>query len=226
MTPQIRAVVLDMDGLILDTEPMSQAGWVRTFRERNLAFRDDQFHELVGLTVVDARAKILSWYGPDFPFEEVYARKLVHVNEIIAAEGIALKPGLLEFLAAADALGLAKAVATSTARERALYKLARAGLEGRFSALAGGDEVERGKPAPDCFLLAAHRLGIPPEECVALDDSDPGAVSAAAAGMRVLVIPDVKPPSPETLRLAWRVLPDLHKAAEFLRLEIIPSSRD
>jgi HAD superfamily hydrolase (TIGR01509 family) len=214
--PAIRAVVLDMDGLMLDTEPTSQEGWNRTFHERGIRFRDDQFQELVGLNVADVRRKMVEWYGTDFHFEEIYTRKRFHVDEIIAADGIALKPGVDAFLTAADSLGLAKAVATSTGRERALYKLGRVGLAGRFSVFACGDEIERGKPAPDIFLLAAHRLGIPPAECVALEDSDPGVASAVAAGMRVILIPDVKPPSEEAARLAWHILPDLRAAADLL----------
>ncbi len=216
----LRAVVMDMDGLMLDTEGMSRAGWVRTFAERGLPFREDQFRELVGLNVSDVRKRMLAWYGPDFPFELVYARKLVHVDDIIAQEGIMQKPGLPEFLAAADSLGLAKAVATSTARKRALYKLERAGLAGRFAAFACGDEISNGKPAPDIFLLAARLLGLPPAECLALEDSDPGVLAAQAAGMRVLIIPDVKPPSAEARRAAWAVLPDLFQAAEFMRREM------
>ncbi len=145
MTPAhpIRAVVMDMDGLMLDTEGMSYVGWVRTFAERGLVFGRDRFLELVGLNVADARQKMLGWYGPEFPFEAVYARKMVHVDEIIAREGISQKPGLLEFLTAVDSLGLAKAVATSTARERALYKLKKVGLGERFDAFACGDEISQ-----------------------------------------------------------------------------------
>jgi HAD superfamily hydrolase (TIGR01509 family) len=212
----IRAVVLDMDGLMLDTEGMSRLGWVRTFAERGLPFGDDRFLELVGLNVADARRKMLDWYGPDFPFDAVYARKIVHVDEIIARDGIAIKPGLMEFLAAAETLGLSKAVATSTARERAIYKLERAGLTNRFDAGAYGDEIARGKPAPDIFLLAAQLLHRPPEECLALEDSDPGVLAARDAGMRVLIIPDVKPPAPESRRAAWKILPSLLTAARDL----------
>jgi HAD superfamily hydrolase (TIGR01509 family) len=216
----IRAVVLDMDGLMLDTEGMSRTAWLRTFAERGLPFCEDQFLELVGLNVPDARKKMHGWYGPDFPFDAVYARKIIHVDEIIAQEGIRLKPGLMEFLALADSLGLAKAMATSTARDRAMYKLERAGLGGGFPVIAGGDEIAHGKPAPDIFLLAARLLNLPPEECLALEDSDPGVLAAQAAGMRVLIIPDVKPPSPAARQAAWAVLPDLHHAAEFLRREM------
>ncbi len=215
-TSTIRAVILDMDGLILDTEPMSQTGWVRTFRERGIPFEEYQFLEIVGLNVANARKKMLGWYGPDFPFEEIYTRKVERVNEIIAESGIPVKSGLMEFLAAVDSLGLHKAVATSTSRKRAMYKLGLAGLADAFPTLAGGDEVAHGKPAPDLFLLAAERLGVPPRECLAFEDSDPGVLSASAAGMRVVIVPDQKPPSAEAAKAAWRVVPSLNQAADNL----------
>jgi beta-phosphoglucomutase-like phosphatase (HAD superfamily) len=76
--------------------------------------------------------------------------------------------------------------------------------------------VERGKPAPDLFLLAARRIGVPPEECLALEDSDPGVLAARAAGMRVVIVPDQKRPSPEAAAAAWRIVPDLLQAAKNL----------
>ncbi len=135
------------------------------------------------------------------------------MDEIIAAQGIPLKSGLAEFLAAVDSLGLKKAIATSTSRQRALYKLNLAGVPGTIEILAGGDEVAHGKPAPDLFLLAAERLGIPPAECLAFEDSDPGVLSARAAGMRVVIIPDQKRPSAKAASAAWRIIPSLHHAA-------------
>jgi HAD superfamily hydrolase (TIGR01509 family) len=220
----IRAVVLDMDGLMLDTEGMSRTAWQRTLAEWGLAISEEQYLELIGLTLSDVGKKMRNWYGANIPYDSIYARKLALVDEIIASQGIPQKPGLPVFLAAADALGLRKAVATSTGRERAVYKLKISGVEAGFDAVVGGDEAARGKPAPDIFLLAAQRLGIPPEECLALEDSDPGVLAACTAGMRVVVIPDQKPPSPEAAAVAWRVLPDLHHAADFLRREMRSAS--
>jgi beta-phosphoglucomutase-like phosphatase (HAD superfamily) len=214
--PQIRAVVLDMDGLLLDTEGMSRIGWVQTLAEWGLAIREEQYLRLIGLNVADVGRIMRVWYGADLPFDEIYARKLVLVDEIIAREGIPQKPGLAAFLAAVDSLGLRKAVATSTARERAVYKLGLSGIPFGLDLVAGGDEVEHGKPAPDLFLLAARRAGVPPAECLAFEDSDPGVLAARAAGMRVVIIPDQKRPSPAAAAAAWRIISDLNQAARNL----------
>jgi HAD superfamily hydrolase (TIGR01509 family) len=212
----IRAVVLDMDGLMLDTEGMSRDAWRKTLAEWGFAITEEQYLQLIGLTVADVGNIMRRWYGAGIPFETIYRRKLAMVNEIIAAGGVPQKSGLAAFLAAVDSLGLRKAVATSTARDRAVYKLGLAGVPGTFDAVAGGDEVKNGKPAPDLFLLAARRIGIPPEACLAFEDSDPGVLSARNAGMRVVVIPDQKPPSPEAGAAAWKIVPSLADAAEQL----------
>ncbi len=212
----LRAVVLDMDGLMIDTEGMSRIAWQKTLAEWGFAITEEQYLQLIGLVVADVGKVMRVWYGAEIPFDSIYQRKLGMVDEIIAAQGIPQKPGLSAFLAAVDSLGLRKAIATSTARERAIYKLNLSRVPGAFEAVAGGDEVARGKPAPDLFLLAARRLGLPPEECLAFEDSDPGVLAARDAGMRVVIIPDQKPPSPEAAAAAWRILPSLEEAARQL----------
>ncbi|MGD0173605.1 MAG: HAD family phosphatase [Anaerolineales bacterium] len=224
--PPIRAVILDMDGLMLDTEGMSRTAWQRSLAGWGLTLSDEKYLELIGLTLSDVGVKMRSWYGADIPYDSIYIRKLALVDEIIATEGIPQKPGLRLFLAAVDSLGLRKAVATSTDRERAIYKLNVAGVKARFETFAGGDDVAHGKPAPDIFLLAAQRLGVPPEECLVFEDSDPGVLAARAAGMRVVVIPDQKPPSAEAAAAAWRILPDLNQAAEFLARQMRGTPRN
>jgi HAD superfamily hydrolase (TIGR01509 family) len=214
--PPIRAVVLDMDGLMLDTETMSRTAWQRTLAEWGFPLSEERYLQLIGLTVADVGERMRGWYGAGIPYEAMYARKLALVNETIAAGGIPQKPGLAALLAAADSLGLRKAIATSTSKQRALDKLRISGVPGSFDAIAGGDEAARGKPAPDLFELAARRMGVPPQECLAFEDSDPGVLAARGAGMRVVIIPDQKPPSPEAAAAALEILPGLADAAERL----------
>ena len=138
-------------------------------------------------------------------------------DAIVAAEGISLKPGLDDILDLLDERGVAAAVATSTRRERARAKLDRVGLLHRFAALVGGDDVARGKPAPDIFLAAAERLGVAAGDCIVLEDSEPGIIAAAAAGMTPVMVPDLHPPSAELLLLEPLVLASLSAVAAHLR---------
>jgi beta-phosphoglucomutase-like phosphatase (HAD superfamily) len=89
-------------------------------------------------------------------------------------------------------------------------------LFARFTALAAGDEVPNGKPAPDIFLLAAERLDADPTRCLALEDSEAGTIAATAAGMAAIIVPDLKQPSPEVAARALAVLPSLREVAAML----------
>ena len=140
----------------------------------------------------------------------------VAYDAIVAREGIALKPGLLDLLEWLEAEGIPKAVATSTRRDRALAKLELTSLAPRFVALVGGDEVARGKPAPDIFLAAAQRLGEPAPRCLVLEDSEPGVRAALAAGMTPIMVPDLHAPSADLAALTPLVLASLAEVAAHL----------
>ena len=133
----------------------------------------------------------------------------VAYDAIVEREGIALKPGLLDLLDWLEARRIPKAVATSTRRDRAQAKLARTALLSRFVALVGGDEVARGKPAPDIFLAAAARLGEAAQHCVVLEDSEPGVRAALAAGMTPIMVPDLHAPSADLVALEPLILESL-----------------
>jgi beta-phosphoglucomutase-like phosphatase (HAD superfamily) len=98
-------------------------------------------------------------------------------------------------LAFVEARGLSCAVATSSDIDYATFSLRHGGLDGRFPVIVTGEEVTHGKPAPDIYLEAARRLGVPPASCVALEDSEAGILAARAAGMRALLIPDGAAPT-------------------------------
>ncbi len=112
-------------------------------------------------------------------------------HERVSTQPIPLKHGVTAVLSHLHQAAIPCAVATSTQLQLALRKLANAGLTDAFSAIAGGDEVERGKPAPDLYLLAARRLGVDPQRCIAFEDSGPGIRAAHAAGMLPFLIPDL-----------------------------------
>jgi beta-phosphoglucomutase-like phosphatase (HAD superfamily) len=107
-------------------------------------------------------------------------------------------------------------VASSSERATIDRLLGSVDLLRRFAVTVAGDEVVHGKPAPDIFLLAASRLGVEPARCLVLEDSEPGARAAHAAGMAVIIVPDLKAPSEEVAQLAEAVLPDLHAVTGWL----------
>ena len=135
------------------------------------------------------------------------------------------KPGLVTFLEYLHARRVPRAVATSTATAIATDLLERAGVRHHFTVIVGGDQVERGKPAPDIFLAAATRLGSPPDECLVLEDSGPGIRAAAAAGMRPILVPDRSEPAPEVRQLAYAVVGSLADAQSVIEQLLVEPGR-
>lgn len=212
----ITAILFDMDGLLIDTERMAQRAWQQAGAEFGFTLPDALYLQAVGRTAKATEALFCAGLGADFPFAAVYARKQHYLYTAIEEEGIPTKPGLAELLDRVDRQGIAKAVATSTARALAIKKLTAAGLFNRFATMICGDEVAQGKPAPDIFLAAAAKVGVAPAHCLVLEDSSAGIQAAHAAGMRAIWVPDLIVPSPEITALASSVVSDLHQVGALL----------
>jgi HAD superfamily hydrolase (TIGR01509 family) len=212
----IAAVLLDMDGLMLDTERLLYAVWQRAMADFGYEASEEVFLASVGTTVQSTNQLLRAAYGPEFPLEATNGRTGDYVWQEVDARGAPLKPGLPALLDYLEAQGIPKAVASSSERATIDRLLGSVGLLPRFAVTVAGDEVARGKPAPDIFLLAASRLGVEPGRCLVLEDSEPGARAAHAAGMAVIIVPDLKSPSDDVARLAAAVLPDLHAVQGWL----------
>jgi len=210
------AVIFDMDGLMLDTEPLAARAWTVAAQAIGIHFDDAVTPRLIGRNFPDCRALIGAHHGETYPVDELMRAWHGAYDAIVATDGVALKPGLLPLLSWLEAEAIPKAVATSTRRSRAEAKLLHAGLAARFAALVGGDEVAHGKPAPDIFLEAAARLGMATTACLVLEDSEPGVRAAIAAGMATIMVPDLMAPSDALLAHAPLVLPDLHAVLHHL----------
>lgn len=213
---RFEAVIFDMDGLMIDSERLAIDAWQHAGRELGFPVGDEVCLRMIGRNDADSAAILVAEYGDAFPLQAIQERYEHLLDEAIAAGRITLKAGLLELLDFLDRIAMPCAVATSTVRVRAEAKLGGLGLLGRFVAVVSGDQVDRPKPAPDIFLEAARRLGAAPERCVVLEDSDTGVQAAHAAGMTPVMVPDIKPPSPESLQRAHRVFPSLVEVEAYL----------
>lgn len=212
----ISAVIFDMDGLMLDTERIALGVWREAARDLGFVLHDEVADGMVGRTAASNRILLGTHYGPDFPYDDLAALADVRYREVLEADGVPRKPGLIELLEFLRERSVPRAVATSTAGLLARHKLARAGVDGYFEIVVGGDEVTHGKPAPDIFLLAAARLGQAPEHCAVLEDSGPGIRAAYDAGMVPILIPDGRPPAADARQLAAFVLESLTAARPIL----------
>ncbi len=208
---RIEAVILDMDGLMLDTEPVYKVAWQHACAELGHTLDDSAYARLMGRQTRDCELELLRRFGSDFPLDRFRSRWPELWRTGARSTGIRRKAGLLEFLDFAEARGLPIAIATSSEVDFAKFSLQQAGLDGRFPVVVTGDQVVRGKPAPDIYLEAARRLRVEPARCVALEDSEAGILAASRAGMVSLLIPEGNP-SAQAEEAAFRVLGSLDAA--------------
>ena len=210
------AVVFDMDGTLLDTETIALRAFLEACESLNLSGHHDAYYQCVGSTSVRIQEILTAAFGHQVPYEEFYTRWVQRFDAVVADNPIRIKDGAPEILQLIADAGVPLAVATSTSRKSALAKLASTGLLDVFEVVVGGDDVSRGKPDPEIYLTAADRLGVAASECLAIEDSDNGVRAAHSAGMTVIHVPDLKPPSAEISQLGvsthsslWEIHRDL-----------------
>jgi HAD superfamily hydrolase (TIGR01509 family) len=202
---RIDAVVFDLDGVIVDSEHLWDEARRELAAERGGRWHERASRDMMGMSSLEWSRYMHDAIGLSEPPEQINEEVVRRLDELYRRE-LPLIDGAVEAverLAARWPLGLA----SSSNRELIDLVLELAGLARDFSATVSSEEVARGKPAPDVYLEAARRLGVAPESCAAIEDSENGIRSAKAAGMRVLAIPNPQyPPEEEALSLADGVL--------------------
>jgi HAD superfamily hydrolase (TIGR01509 family) len=213
---QVDAVLLDMDGTLLDTERVYMASLTTTLEAFGYDDAEAMCHAMIGIPGPECRKMLVARYGDDFPLVDFNAAYLTERDNIFRA-GMPLKPGALELLDALRASDLPMAIVTSSGRQTADEHLTLGGIRAHFTTLVTRDDVRHGKPSPDLYLLAAKTLGVLPQACIAIEDSNPGIASAHSAGAIPIMVPDILPPSAETRAKCAGVVPDLHAALALLQ---------
>ena len=195
------AVVFDLDGVLMDSEQLWNQSKQEVVRESGGRWRDEAPTAMMGMSSPEWSAYMRDELGVDMDAGDIN-RAVVDRMEQHYSEHLPLLPGAVEVVRSLHRRW-PLALASSSNREIIDFALDAAGLAGEFRATVSSEEVERGKPAPDVYLEAAHRLGVEPERCVAIEDSSNGLRSAAAAGMAVIAVPNEHyPPDGDALALA------------------------
>ncbi|WP_113675444.1 HAD family hydrolase [Vallitalea guaymasensis] len=187
----IEGIIFDMDGLMLDTESIALESWERAGKDFGYVISRELMMKAVGRTLVDTRKLLVKNLGDDFPFEEVRKVRIDYTKEFMSLNGVPMKEGLIEFLEYCRTMKIPTAVATSTNRSDAIELLEKVDIVGYFNTIVCGDEIEKGKPEPDIFLMASKKLGVNPERCIVLEDSENGILAATRANMIPIWIPDI-----------------------------------
>ena len=213
MSRHIRAVIFDLDGVLVDSERVWDAARRRLTQDSGGRWSESATQDMMGMSSIEWSRYMHEELGVKMPPEEISAAVVERMEELYR-EHLPLIPGArqaVERVAARWALGLA----SSANRPVTEMVLELSYLGNFFETIVSSEEVARGKPAPDVYLEAARRLRVDPALCAAVEDSSSGILSAHAAGMRVVAIPNrVFPPSEEALRAADAAIPspqELHQ---------------
>ena len=190
-TAPIFGVLFDMDGVVLDTEKLYARFWAEAAHALGYPMTYEQALGMRSLNSQAGQQKLESYFGPGVSRAQMRDKRVELMDAFVAENGIDPKPGIHELLDALKERGIKTAIATSSPMSRTTAYLSRLGLLEKFDCICSGHDVKQGKPAPDIYLHAAASVGIPPENCLAVEDSPAGIESAFRAGCMPVLVPDL-----------------------------------
>lgn len=180
---KIKAVIFDMDGVLVNTEPLHYEMWKETLHRRGVELEYEIYKDCIGSTNGYLMELVLKNYGVDFRQDEaIFEECLAVEREMIIKEGMPKMTGVIEMLERMKDAGYVLAIASSSPIEFIEYAMDYIGARDYFALLSSGDRIAHPKPAPDIYIRAAEKLGVAPSECVILEDSANGCRAAKAAG--------------------------------------------
>ncbi len=212
---EVKAVIFDMDGVLQDSETISDITWEMAAKEFGFESNFEALQACRGCNRSDIESKLKDFYGKDFDSHAYLNRTGELFHQIEAEKGIPLMPyakEILEYLKPKYKLALA----SSTRGESVRRQMKAGGLIDFFETLTTGDMVEHSKPEPEIYLKAAESIGVKPENCIAIEDSPNGVKSGYAAGMRVIMVPDKIQPDENLKKMCWKICNNLEVVKEVL----------
>ncbi|MGR8947790.1 MAG: HAD family hydrolase [Gammaproteobacteria bacterium] len=212
MNGTFSGIVFDMDGVLIDSEPIvKRCGQIAAIRY-GAELSDALYNRLIGLPAKEVEQGLQRAFGDEFPMS-AFREELERLwHEHVQENGMPVKPGIIEALTELQKHSVPYAIATSTPHERAQLSLYKAGILAHFEIIVGGDQVSNGKPSPEIFLTAAGHISIDPQHCIAIEDSAVGVQAASSAGMYTIMIPDQKQPDPATEQRLSELFPSMPDA--------------
>ena len=210
---RLTTAIFDMDGLLIDSERLLISEWLAAAHRREIPLTADQLIPSIGLIGQACEDLLAAAVGGHDVALSI--RDEIHLRYAQGSLRPDLRPGARELLNRLHGADIRCAVASSSPVAHVEHRLGQHDLLRFLRSWAGGDEVPRSKPEPDVYLLAAERLKVQPQECLAFEDSDHGAEAALAAGMQVVLVPDLKTPSLHLTQRCLRVSASLHDLGDW-----------
>lgn len=204
-----KAVIFDLDGTLIDTEKYYRMFWPIACRELGFELSDDKALTMRSMGKPYAEEMFKKWFGDKLDYYAVRDCRRKLMEPFVKEKGIDVKPGAIELLKFLKEKNITTAIATATPMERLTECLKQTGLEGYFDKLVSATMVERGKPAPDVYLYACKELGLEPKDCIAVEDSPNGVMSAYNAGCNVILVPDQSLPTEDERKMASLIVENL-----------------
>ena len=213
----IKAVLFDMDGLMVDTESLATEAFIHSAKKQGYNMTKEETLLVLGFTT----KSIYEFWENYFKNSDVSGKQLVddhykYIENILFTTGPSKMPYIEELLKYLKESNYKVAVASSSNMDHIINNMEKTGLKKYIDEFASGAEVENGKPAPDVFLLAAERLGVKPENCLVLEDSKAGVIAGSSAGAKVIMVPDMFKPDEECKERTYRIVGNLGEVISVL----------
>ena len=213
----IKAIIFDMDGLMIDSERVTFECYQERLKDMNLTMDEEFYKTLLGKPIKGIYQRFYDVYGNDFPIQNVIQDVHQLMAERFETEGVPVKKGLVELLHYFKDNNYKTIVATSSNRDRVDKILAQAKITEFFDDSICGDEVTKGKPNPEVFLKSCQKLGVNVDEAIVLEDSEAGIQASYDANIKVICIPDMKYPEKQYEEKTFKILKDLTEVTAYLK---------
>ena len=213
----IKAIIFDMDGLMIDSERVTFECYQERLKDMNLTMDEKFYKTLLGKPIKGIYQRFYDVYGNDFPIENVIQDVHQLMAERFETEGVPVKKGLVELLHYLKDNNYKTIVATSSNRDRVDKILSQAKITEFFDDSICGDEVTKGKPNPEVFLKSCQKLGVNVDEAIVLEDSEAGIQASYDANIKVICIPDMKYPEKQYEEKTFKILKDLTEVTVYLK---------
>lgn len=212
----VKAVIFDMDGLLLDSERASYKAMKNNCQKLGVEIDKAFYCSLLGLSNIDAKREVYKYFDGKVDVERYFDDMFEIVKEDYIKDGVPVKDGAFELLKYLRKNNIAAVVASSSDREWVEWLLKRAGLYEYFDGFMCGDEVKNAKPNPEIFLKACQKVNAQPENALVLEDAQSGIEAANAAGIPVICVRDMLDPDEKHKEMTLSVMDSLNEVKEYL----------